>query len=96
VANWSRRFADLSFSLYVTHYPLIRLYTSFLNANHYELRHTTVTPQLLLELVSLSAFCILVASGFSALFERPRKLFKRALVGRLPISWSPRPDRTGQ
>jgi peptidoglycan/LPS O-acetylase OafA/YrhL len=95
VADWSRRFADLSFSLYVTHYPLIRLYTSFL-ANHHEPRHTTVTLQLLLEFVCLSAFCILVASGFSVLFERPRKLFKRVLLDRLPVSQSPRPDRTGR
>jgi peptidoglycan/LPS O-acetylase OafA/YrhL len=94
--NWSRRFADFSFSLYVTHYPLIRLYISVLNANHHESRHTAITFQLLLEFVSLSAFCILLASGFSALLERPRKVFKRVLVGRLPVSSSPGPDRTGQ
>jgi peptidoglycan/LPS O-acetylase OafA/YrhL len=96
VANWSRRFADFSFSLYVTHYPLIRLYAYFLNASQHEGRHTAITLQVLLEFVSLSAFCILVASGFGALFERPRQLFKRVLIGRLPVSWSPKPDRTGR
>jgi peptidoglycan/LPS O-acetylase OafA/YrhL len=91
LAELSRRFADLSFSLYVTHYALIRFYIAI---SHHEARHKSVTLELLLEFVLLSAFCILVASAFSALFERPRRLFKRFLMERLPFSWSPEPDRT--
>jgi peptidoglycan/LPS O-acetylase OafA/YrhL len=84
VARSSRWFADLSFSLYVIHYPLIRLYMYFVfNAGHHEARYAAVTPRNLLEFTGLSAFCILIAFGFSALFERPRRLFKRTLVRRL-------------
>jgi hypothetical protein len=36
-----------------------------------------------LEFIGLSAFCILIAFGFSALFERPRRLFKRTIARRL-------------
>jgi peptidoglycan/LPS O-acetylase OafA/YrhL len=91
MANWSRNLADLSFSLYVTHYPLIRLYVDI---SHHDARHTAVTPELILEFLCLSAICILFASGFSALFERPRRVFKRVLIGRLPLSWSPKLDST--
>jgi peptidoglycan/LPS O-acetylase OafA/YrhL len=90
-AKWSRYFADLSFSLYVTHYPLIRLY---IDITHHDARHTTVTLSLLFEFLCLSTMCILFASGFSALFERPRRLFKRFVIGRLPLSWSPELDGT--
>jgi peptidoglycan/LPS O-acetylase OafA/YrhL len=87
VANCSRWFADLSFSLYVTHYPLIRLYIYLvLNSGHHEARYTGITPKILLEFMGLGAFCILIAFGFSAMFERPRRLFKRTLVRRLQIS----------
>jgi len=90
LADWSRHFADLSFSLYVTHYPLIRFYVGM---SHHEARHTSVTIGLLLEFIGLSAFCILAASAFSSLFERPRRLFKRFIIERLPLSWSPELDR---
>jgi peptidoglycan/LPS O-acetylase OafA/YrhL len=91
LAELSRRFADLSFSLYATHYALIRFYIAI---SHHEARHKSVTIELLLEFVFLSAFCILVALAVSALFERPRRLFKRCLLERLPFSWSPELDRT--
>lgn len=51
---------------------------------------------LLVEFVLLSALCIVVASVFSALFERPRRAFKRFLRARLPLSWSPEPNQTRQ
>lgn len=86
MANWSRHFADISFSLYVTHYPLIRLYF----AVRHDTRHSAVTPAALVEFLGLSLLCILLASCFSTLFERPRRLFKRVLIERLPLSWSPR------
>ena len=87
VARTSRWFADLSFSLYVIHYPLIRLYMYFvLNSGHHEARYTTITPRNLLEFVGLSAFSILIAFGFSALFERPRRLFRRTIVRRLQLA----------
>jgi peptidoglycan/LPS O-acetylase OafA/YrhL len=91
LAELSRRFANLSFSLYVTHYPLIRFYVAI---SHHEARHKSVTIELLLEFVFLSAFCILVASAFSALFERPRRLFRRFLIERAPLSCSQELDRT--
>ena len=91
LAELSRRFASLSFSLYVTHYPLIRYYIAI---SHHEARHKSVTIALLLEFVFLSAFCILVASAFSALFERPRRLFRRFLIERVPLSCSQQLDRT--
>jgi peptidoglycan/LPS O-acetylase OafA/YrhL len=87
VAGCSRWFAELSFSLYVTHYPLIRLYIYFaLNSGHHEARYTGITPQILLEFMGLGAFCILVAFVFSLLFERPRRLFKKTIVQSLRIS----------
>ena len=91
LAELSRRFASLSFSLYVTHYPLIRYYIAI---SHHGARHKSVTIELLLEFVFLSAFCILVASAFSALFERPRRLFRRFLIERVPLSCSQELDRT--
>lgn len=94
LASWSRRFADLSFSLYVTHYPLIRLYIHLLDAGHRQTRHTAITPFVLLEFACLCAVCILVASAFSALFERPRRLFKRVLASRLLIPLPAEPDDT--
>jgi peptidoglycan/LPS O-acetylase OafA/YrhL len=94
LANWSRRSDDLSFSLYVTHYPLIMLYIHFLEATHRHTRHATITPLVLLEFVCLCLACIAVASGFSALFERPRSVFKKLLTKRLPTSLSAKPDNT--
>ncbi|WP_213774051.1 acyltransferase [Bradyrhizobium sp. dw_78] len=98
MARASRWFAELSFSLYVTHYPLIRLYIYFyfLNAGHHRTRYTAVTPEFLLEFAGLSIVCILIAFCFSALFERPRRLFKRVLSGRFPISSSLKPDGTSR
>jgi peptidoglycan/LPS O-acetylase OafA/YrhL len=87
VANCSRWFADLSFSLYVTHYPLIKLYIYLmLNFGRHEVRYTAITPRILLEFMGLSTFCILFAFGFSVLCERPRRFFKRTITRRLPIS----------
>ena len=87
VANGSRWFADLSFSLYVTHYPLIKLYIYLMqNSGRHEVRYTAITPRILLEFMGLSAFCILFAFGFSLLCERPRRFFKRTINRRLPIS----------
>jgi peptidoglycan/LPS O-acetylase OafA/YrhL len=87
VAGSSRWFADLSFSLYVIHYPLIRLYMYFvLNSGHHEARYAAITPRDLFEFVGLSAFCVLIAFGFSALFERPRRLFRRTIVRRLQLA----------
>ncbi len=91
-ADWSRRFADLSFSLYVSHYPLIRLYLHFLDAGHRQTRHTAVTPFVLTEFLFLCLACIIVASGFSALFERPRRIFKEVLTKRLLILMPAKPD----
>jgi peptidoglycan/LPS O-acetylase OafA/YrhL len=84
VANWSRWFAELSFSLYVIHYPLIRLYIYAGLGS--EARYVAITPLILLEFLGLSAFCILIAFGFSLLFERPRRFFKRTIVRRLKTS----------
>jgi peptidoglycan/LPS O-acetylase OafA/YrhL len=84
VAHWSRWFAELSFSLYVIHYPLIRLYIYAGLGS--ETRYVAITPLILLKFLALSAFCILIAFGFSLLFERPRRLFKRTIVQRLKIS----------
>jgi len=87
IANGSRWFADFSFSLYVTHYPLIKLYAYIvLNHDHQEQRYAALTPRILLEFLGLSAFCILIALSFSVLFERPRRLFKRTIARRLRIS----------
>jgi hypothetical protein len=73
--------------LYVTHYPLIKLYVYLaLNAGRHEVRYTAITPLIVLEFMGLSAFCILIAFGFSVLFERPRRLFKKAIVRGLRIS----------
>jgi peptidoglycan/LPS O-acetylase OafA/YrhL len=84
VAYWSRWFAELSFSLYVIHYPLIRLYIyAGLGSQR---RYVAITPLILLKFLGLSAFCILIAFGFSLLFERPRRLFKRTIVRRLRTS----------
>jgi peptidoglycan/LPS O-acetylase OafA/YrhL len=85
VTKYSRWFAELSFSLYVTHYPLIRLY-SYLNFSHHEARYAALTTGIVLELMGLVAFCIMVAFGFSVLFERPRRLFKQVIVRRLRTS----------
>jgi peptidoglycan/LPS O-acetylase OafA/YrhL len=84
VANWSRWFAELSFSLYVIHYPLIRLYIYAGLGS--EARYVAITPLILFKILGLSAFCILIAFGFSLLFERPRRLFKRTIIRRLGIS----------
>lgn len=87
VANCSRWFAELSFSLYVTHYPLIKLYIYLVQIfGRSEVRSAAVTPRILLEFIGLSAFCVVIAFGFSVLFERPRHLFKRAIVKRLQTS----------
>ncbi|WP_407178829.1 acyltransferase family protein [Bradyrhizobium sp. STM 3562] len=96
LTDWSRRFADLSFSLYVTHYPLIRLYMHFLDATHRPTRHTAITLLVVLEFACLCAACIIVASGFSALFERPRRLFKKVLADRLLVPLPAKPDDTGR
>jgi peptidoglycan/LPS O-acetylase OafA/YrhL len=84
VAGWSRWFAELSFSLYVIHYPLIRLYIYAGFGS--EARYAAITPLILFKFLGLSAFCILIAFGFSLLFERPRRLFKRTIVQRLKTS----------
>jgi peptidoglycan/LPS O-acetylase OafA/YrhL len=87
IARSSRWFAELSFSLYVIHYPLIRLYMYFaLDSGRHEARYAAITPRHLLEFVGLGGFCILIAFGFSVLFERPRRLFKRTIVRRLQIA----------
>jgi peptidoglycan/LPS O-acetylase OafA/YrhL len=87
VADCSRWFADFSFSLYVTHYPLIKLYAYVVLAlDHQEARYTTITPRILLEFMGLGAICILVAFGFGVLFERPRHVFKRTIARRFRIS----------
>jgi peptidoglycan/LPS O-acetylase OafA/YrhL len=87
IARSSQWFAELSFSLYVIHYPLIRLYMYFaLDSGRHEARYATITPRHLLEFIGLGAFCILIAFGFSVLFERPRRLFKRTIVRRLQIA----------
>ena len=86
-ADCSRWFADFSFSLYVTHYPLIKLYAYIVLAlDHQEARYTAITPRILLEFMGLGAICILVAFGFGVLFERPRRLFKRTIARQLRIS----------
>jgi peptidoglycan/LPS O-acetylase OafA/YrhL len=86
-ANWSRWFAELSFSLYVVHYPLLRLYIYFgLNSGLRGTRYTAITPLIVLQFIGLSAFCIFIALGFSWLFERPRRFFKRTIARRLGIS----------
>jgi peptidoglycan/LPS O-acetylase OafA/YrhL len=87
IADCSRWFADFSFSLYVTHYPLIKLYAYFVLAfDHQETRYTAITPHILLELMGLAAICILIAFGFGVLFERPRRLFKRTIARQLRLS----------
>jgi peptidoglycan/LPS O-acetylase OafA/YrhL len=87
VADCSRWFADFSFSLYVTHYPLIKLYAYFVFAlDHQETRYTAITLGILLEFMGLGAICILVAFGFGVLFERPRRLFKRTIARQFRIS----------
>jgi hypothetical protein len=71
----------------VTHYPLIKLYIYLVQSfGRSEVRSAAVTPRILLEFIGLSAFCIVIAFGFSVLFERPRRLFKRTIVRRLQIS----------
>jgi peptidoglycan/LPS O-acetylase OafA/YrhL len=82
--NWSRWFAELSFSLYVIHYPLIRLYIYAGLGS--ETRYVAITPLILLKFMGLTAFCILIAFWFSLLFERPRRLFKKTIVRRLRMS----------
>jgi peptidoglycan/LPS O-acetylase OafA/YrhL len=87
VADGSRWFADFSFSLYVTHYPLIKLYAYVVRTfDHQEVRYTAITPHILSELAGLAAICILFAFGFGVLFERPRRLFKRTIARQLRIS----------
>jgi peptidoglycan/LPS O-acetylase OafA/YrhL len=78
-----RWFAEISFSLYVVHYPLIRLYGAAIGITHADARYTTISWRFLLEFAGLTAVCIVVAFGFSLLFERPRGLFKRAIADRL-------------
>jgi peptidoglycan/LPS O-acetylase OafA/YrhL len=86
-ADCSRWFADFSFSLYVIHYPLIKLYAYIVLAlDHREARYTAITPHILLELLGLGAICILIAFGFGVLFERPRRLFKRTIARQLRVS----------
>ena len=83
-AKWSRWFADLSFSLYVTHYPLIKLYAYFmLGPGHQAGRYASITSRIVLQFLGLGAFCILVAFCFSVLFEQPRRTFKIAIIRRL-------------
>jgi peptidoglycan/LPS O-acetylase OafA/YrhL len=83
-AKWSRWFADLSFSLYVTHYPLIKLYGYvMLGSGSQTARYTSITPRTMLQFAGLGAGCILVAFCFSALFEQPRRMFKTSIVRRL-------------
>lgn len=87
IADCSRWFADFSFSLYVTHYPLIKLYAYVVLAfDHQEARYTAITPHILLQLVGLGAICILIAFGFGVLFERPRRLFKQTITRQLRVS----------
>lgn len=87
VADCSRWFADFSFSLYVTHYPLIKLYAYVvLTLDRQEARYTAITPGILLEFMGLGAICILLAFGFGVLLERPRRLFKRTIARQLRIS----------
>ncbi len=87
IADCSRWFADFSFSLYVTHYPLIKLYAYVaLALDHQEARHTAITPGILLEFMGLAAICILIAFGFGVLLERPRRLFKRTIARQFRIS----------
>ena len=83
-ATWSRWFADLSFSLYVTHYPLIKLYACvMLGSGSQAARYTSITPRILLQFAGLGAVCILVALCFSVVFEQPRRMFKNSIVRRL-------------
>jgi peptidoglycan/LPS O-acetylase OafA/YrhL len=87
IADGSRWFAEFSFSLYVIHYPVIKLYVYLLpSLGRNEVRSTAVTSRVLLEFIGLSAFCVVIALGFSVLFERPRRSFKKAIVRRLQIS----------
>jgi peptidoglycan/LPS O-acetylase OafA/YrhL len=87
VAECSRWLADFSFSLYVTHYPLIKLYAYLvLPLHHQEARYTAMTPGIMFEFIGLGAICILVAFGFGVLFERPRHLFKRTIARQFRIS----------
>jgi len=83
-AKWNRWFADLSFSLYVTHYPLIKLYAYVaLGSNYQADRYTVITPPILLQLGCLGAVCILIAFCFSVLFEQPRRAFKSGIIRQL-------------
>jgi peptidoglycan/LPS O-acetylase OafA/YrhL len=83
-AKWSRWLADISFSLYVTHYPLIKLYAYVaLGSDHQAARYTAITSRILLQFAGLAAVCILVAFCFSLFFEQPRRMFKNGIVRRL-------------
>lgn len=83
-AKWSRWLADISFSLYVTHYPLIKLYAYFaLGSDHQAARYMSITSRIVLQFAGLAAVCILVAFCFSLLFEQPRRMFKNGIVRQL-------------
>ncbi|HEX5210692.1 MAG TPA: acyltransferase [Pseudolabrys sp.] len=83
-AKWSRWLADISFSLYVTHYPLIKLYAYVaLGSDRHAARYTSIASDVLLRFAVLGAVCILVAFCFSTLFEQPRRMFKDGIVRRL-------------
>ncbi len=84
LAPLSHWFAEISFSLYVIHYPLIRLYGATIGITRADARYTAISPQFLLEFIGLTLVSILIAFAFSLLFERPRRLFKRAIANRLP------------
>lgn len=81
LSHW---FADISFSLYVIHYPLIRFYSTMICITQADARHTTVSLRFLVEFAGLTVASILIAFAFSLLFERQRGLLKRAIAERLP------------
>ncbi len=69
----SQWLSAISFSLYVTHYPLIIFYTRYLQSWSGQVsRRSMLTSSVVLESLCLAISCILIATIFSFVFERPR------------------------
>ena len=74
-----RWLSGISFSLYVTHYPLVRFFADWSNDAGPVLPARTISLSLVLGFVLLILFCLAFATLFSAIFEAPRQHFRQRL-----------------
>ncbi|MGY4234700.1 peptidoglycan/LPS O-acetylase OafA/YrhL [Bradyrhizobium sp. USDA 4449] len=79
----SRWLSTISFSLYVVHYPLIVLYTRYLQRGvEGEYRRDVLSASVIFEFLLLVLLSLLIATAFSFVFERSRYWMREKLEAR--------------